>query len=297
MKSILIVFITFTIINSTPLTCTEALTMTECKDIINGIYECIWYENTCQLKTCQNSQIPCDGQVYNGELCTTNKQGCQSVKNCSDIDNQQSCSLLKPYGIECYWQDSCIVKNCSHNSKSNCKLTNGEQCIYQNENCSSINKCTDIIDKSSCLASQILKLNCIWIDDQCLTDSCKAIQSKENCFKSIRNSEKCFFTQNRDEDNYCLSCSQLNEQCKCNQYSIFGCQWQNNSCQELQLKLSCNAYQNEIQCVDDKLCVWYKPMNKCLTIQEASENDRACDIYIFGSILHIWTIIILIIFW
>ncbi|CAD8097115.1 unnamed protein product [Paramecium primaurelia] len=293
MKTIIFIFILITIVTSTPSTCSDALTMQECTSIINGIHECIWYENQCQFKTCQNSQIPCNGQVYQGELCSNTKQGCQSVKQCSDIDNQESCSILKPQGIECYWDQQCIIKNCSHNTQSNCKLTNDEKCIYQNHKCSSINSCSDIFEKSSCLVSQIQGLTCIWMNDRCITNSCKAILTKEECFQSVRNSEKCFFTQNQDDTNYCLSCSQLTEQCQCNQYTLFGCEWQNDSC----LEVSCNTYSNEKQCADDKECIWYKPMNKCLTIEEALNNDRACDIYISSQILNICTLLILIILW
>ncbi|CAK83805.1 unnamed protein product (macronuclear) [Paramecium tetraurelia] len=293
MKTIIFLFISLTMITSTPLTCSEALTTAECTNIINGIHECIWHENQCQLKTCQNSQIPCDGLVYQGELCSNSQQGCQSVKECSDIDNQESCSTLRPQGVECHWDQQCKVKNCSHNTKSNCKLTNSEKCIYQNEKCSSINQCSDIVEKSRCLVSQIQGLDCIWSNDSCLTNNCKAVLNKEECFKSVRNSEKCFYTQNRNGDNHCLSCSQLAEECKCNEYGIFGCQWQNNSCFEA----SCNQYTNEISCTHESECVWYKPMNKCVTTQEANQYDRACDIYIYGSILHICTLLILIVLW
>ncbi|CAD8117207.1 unnamed protein product [Paramecium sonneborni] len=292
MKTIVIIFILITLIYSTPLTCNEAMTIAECTDIINGIHECIWFDNKCQFKTCQHSSIPCDGLVYQGELCSNSKQGCQSIKKCSDIDNQESCTILKPYGIECFWDQQCIQKNCQHNSISNCKLTNGQKCIYQHQKCSSINQCNDIIEKSSCLVSQIQGLNCIWMNNKCAENSCLAISTKEECFKSIRNSEKCFFTQNQSNDNSCISCSLLTQQCKCDEYMIFGCQWQNNSCQEL----SCSTYLNQIQCRDDSQCIWYKPMNKCLTIQEASQNDRACDIYIFSTILHICTIFLLLAF-
>ncbi|CAD8194759.1 unnamed protein product [Paramecium octaurelia] len=296
MKTILILFILVTIINSIPLICSDAVTMADCKDIINGIHECIWYENTCQLKSCQNSQIPCDGLAYNGELCATSSQGCKSIKSCSEIDNQQSCSQVKPYGVECHWEESCIVKKCSHNSKSNCRQTNGVKCIYQDQQCSSIKQCSDIIEKSNCLRSSIQEINCIWMDNQCVTETCNLIRTKENCFNTRRNSEKCFFTQIKGGDNQCLSCSQLTEQCNCNQYSIFGCNWVNNSCQEFKLQLACST-EDEKQCLSDKQCVWYKPMNKCLTIENASLNDRACDIYVFGSILHVWILIVLIVFW
>lgn len=77
-----------------------------------------------------------------------------------------------------------------------------------------------------------------------------------------------------------MSCSALDTQCDCEYYTLLGCSWKNNVCGET----TCETLLSENDCnaAYSLYCTWYPPMKKCMTISDANQYDRNCDIYSYG---------------
>ncbi|CAD8174669.1 unnamed protein product [Paramecium pentaurelia] len=281
---------------SVPLVCSEAKKEYECQEVINGINECVWTGGQCRIKTCEMTTPPCDGDAYVGLSCSTSQLGCRSVKQCSDIDNAPSCSSVTPSGKQCIWDQTCRMKQCKDNTQDNCRNINGQLCIYQNNQCTLITDCSDIVENDKCENSNYHEnLQCVLINDKCQRKQCDMIMNEEDCFNTVIQSEKCFYGQITEEKQGCLSCSTITDSCLCDHFNLFGCVWKQDHC----YKQSCSTFTNIDQCnqaYDSLTCIWYSPLNQCITIQNANELDRQCDIYSFSSGLQLLLIVILLMF-
>ncbi|CAD8112564.1 unnamed protein product [Paramecium sonneborni] len=293
----ILLFIGFSLIQcSIPLVCSDVKKESDCQEVINGINDCIWSGGQCQIKTCDLITSPCDGEAYVGFSCSSSKKGCKSVKQCLEIDNADSCSKVTPKGQQCFWEENCRLKQCKDNSKETCYDINGQQCIYQNNICTTFTDCGDITEIDKCNGNISNKsFECTWMNEKCVRKQCNMIINEEDCHKNVLKSENCFYGQISEEKKGCLSCSLIEDSCLCNHYNLFGCVWKQDRC----YKQSCSSFTTIDECTqayDSLTCTWYSPMNKCITIDYANELDRQCDIYSYSQGLQILLLVILLIF-
>ncbi|CAK60888.1 unnamed protein product (macronuclear) [Paramecium tetraurelia] len=281
---------------SVPLVCSEAKKEKDCLEIINGINECVWTGGQCEIKTCEMLKPPCDGEAYSGYSCSNSKLGCKTVKQCSDIEISSSCSVVTPFGKQCIWEQGCRIRQCKDNTQETCTVTNGQLCMYQNNQCTLITGCADIVEVDKCETDDYHQnLSCAWKDGRCQKRQCDMIANEEECFKTVVQSERCFYGQITEQQSGCLSCSIITDSCLCDHYNLFGCAWKQDHC----YKQSCETFTNIDQCnsaYDSLTCTWYVPLNKCMTIDDANTLDRQCDIYSFSSGIQLLLMVILLMF-
>ncbi|CAD8060792.1 unnamed protein product [Paramecium sonneborni] len=279
-----------------PLVCGDVIEEKDCLDVINGIYQCKWTKNGCVNMKCELATPPCDELIYQNKACSTSGSNCVSVSECSQIDNQKSCEIVKADGRDCFWDTNCRIKQCSDYDQTNCKISNGDNCIFKDGICQKVELCTDVSTKELCQSID-LKDQCGWIENKCDVFDCKKFTNSEECFSAGLNNQYCFNGATDNTVVNCMSCQSLNTQCDCQQYSLYGCRWlvETSTC----YTQKCENFQDTIGCAqafDGLTCIWYNPLNSCKSIATANELDRQCDLYVFSQTilvgLLIWMIYI-----
>ncbi|CAK82330.1 unnamed protein product (macronuclear) [Paramecium tetraurelia] len=278
-----------------PLVCGDVTEEKDCLDIINGIYLCKWTTNGCVNMKCELVKPPCDQLIYENKACSTSGTNCVSVSECSEIDNQSSCGVVKAGGRDCIWDTLCRMKQCSDYDQANCKVSNDDNCVFKDGTCQKLVFCTDIVTKDLCQTIDLAD-QCAWINDKCDIFDCKKFTNSEECFSAVSKTDSCF---NGAVDNTvnCMSCFSLKNQCDCQQYGLYGCKWdtQTGGC----IRQKCEDFEDTITCqqaFDGLTCVWYKPMDQCKSIANANELDRQCDLYVFSQTLTFGLLVSLIIY-
>ncbi|CAK66664.1 unnamed protein product (macronuclear) [Paramecium tetraurelia] len=97
-------------------------------------FQCLWYNNQCVNRKCELADV----QYYHNHpqcqnfmaTCTfsTVQNKCVMIDDCSDYDNQESCSLDK-YGLTCIWyQGKCYETRCQNSCGDGIVNLDVEQC-------------------------------------------------------------------------------------------------------------------------------------------------------------------------
>ncbi|CAD8048660.1 unnamed protein product [Paramecium primaurelia] len=279
-----------------PLVCGDVTQEKDCLDIINGIYQCKWTTNGCVNMKCELATPPCDQLIYENKACSTSGANCVSVSECSEIDNQTSCGVVKAGGMDCIWDTNCRIKQCSDYDQATCKESNGDNCIFKDGICQKLLLCSDIITEELCKKID-LDDQCAWINNKCDIFDCKSYTNSNECFSAFSSTDSCFNGATDNSSVKCMSCFSLTNQCDCEQYGLYGCKWQTQtgSC----YRQKCEDFEDTITCqqaFDGLTCVWYNPMDQCKSIANANELDRQCDLYVFSKILIFGLIIQMIIY-
>ncbi|CAD8058843.1 unnamed protein product [Paramecium sonneborni] len=266
-----------------PLVCGDAIQEKDCLDVLNGIYQCKWTVNGCVNMKCELATPPCDQLIYEKKACSTSGTNCVTVSQCSEIDNQKSCEVVKAGGRDCMWDTNCRIKQCSDYDQPNCKISNGDYCIFKDGICQKLELCTDVSTKELCQSID-LKDQCGWIENKCDIFDCQKFKNSEECFSAVLNNQTCFngATDNTVVD--CMSCQNLKTQCDCQKYTLYGCRWQVDTLTCFTQK--CEDFEDTISCAqsfDGLTCIWYNPLNQCKSIVKANELDRQCDLYAFSQ--------------
>ncbi|CAD8090412.1 unnamed protein product [Paramecium primaurelia] len=222
------------------------------------------------------------------DLNLTNQKEIQ-FKLCSDIVDPEECSKVHPSGIDCEWNNGACESKHSQNKIT--QLMQKEKYLKKLEKQVSRDQCREIFERTNCLVSKIQGLQCVWVNNQCLTN-CNAISSQEQCIRNIANTnaQKCLIIKNQNDNNSRLNCSQLPSDCKYDDLNQYSCTWQNNQCQVV----LCHQFNNEQQCNDQSSCSWHASMNMCLTNTELTQYDKPCDISMQQSILGIFALLLFI---
>ncbi|CAK93558.1 unnamed protein product (macronuclear) [Paramecium tetraurelia] len=221
------------------------------------------------------------------DLNLTNQKEIQ-FKICSDIEDPEQCSKLHPSGIECEWNGSCLAK---HQSNKIPELMKKEKSLKNLEKYTYRDQCREIFERTNCLVSKIQGLQCVWVNNQCLTN-CNVISSQDLCLRNIAttNVQKCLIIKNQNDNNSRLNCSQRSSDCKYDDLNQYSCIWQNNQCQVAM----CHQFQDEQKCNDQQSCNWHISMKMCLTDTELPQYDKPCDISMNMSILSYYAFLLLI---